>query len=328
MSGPNPFQKAERTQLFARLAIDGPTGAGKSWSALEVATVFAEHTGTRVAVIDTESGSAKLYADRFDFDVLEWAPPYDPRRLSEIIRSAVHDHGYGVVVVDSMTHFWTGEGGVLDIVEESGRKSYQGNKFAGWQVGTPAQRDMVETLLRVPAHVITTMRSKMEYVIVEDERGRKTPQKIGLAPEQRAGIQYEFTVVVDMDLDHKGVVTKSRCHDLADHLIQPGRMREFAETFAGWLGEGKALADAAVAAGLIARLDTIGDPDGRRAAKWEFVNRFGRPDQLREDQVDAATQLVASLVDVPPPDPDTDAPSASAADGDGLAEVTDLGGVA
>lgn len=310
---PNPFQKAERTQLFARLAIDGPTGSGKTWSSLEVASVFAKRDGTRIAFIDTESGSAKLYADRFDFDVLEWTPPYDPRELAKMIWSAVNDHGYGVVVVDSTTHFWTGEGGVLDIVEESGRKSFQGNKFAGWTVGTPAQRDMVETFLRVPAHVIVTMRSKMEYVL---EPGSKTPVKVGMAPEQRSGIEYEFTVVVDMDLDHKGIVSKSRCHELADKLVQPSHMREFAETFADWLNAGKALADASVSASLLGLLDSIADHDARKAAKWEFVNHFGRPDQLREDQVDEATAMVERLVG--------EAPAPEADDGP-EAEVVELG---
>lgn len=292
---PNPFQKAERTQLFARLAIDGPTGSGKTWSALEVATVFARRDGTRIAFIDTEAGSAKLYADRFDFDVLEWVPPYDPRRLAEMILSAVNDHGYGVIVVDSMTHFWTGEGGVLDIVEEAGRRTGGGNRFAGWQVGTPAQRDMVETFMRVPAHVIVTMRSKMEYVLVENERGQKVPQRVGMAPEQRAGIEYEFTMVVDMELDHKGLVSKSRAADLADVLIQPGHMPEFGGRFADWLQAGKALADASVSAGFLDRLNGIEDPTLRREAKWEFTNRFGRPDQLREDQVGSAEELVAGF---------------------------------
>jgi hypothetical protein len=293
MSAPNPFLKAERTQLFARLAIDGPTGAGKTWSALEVASVFAERTGSRIAFIDTESGSAKLYSDRFDFDVLEWRPPYDPRKLAAMVAQAVSEWGYQVIVVDSMTHFWTGEGGVLDIVEESGRKNGGGNRFAGWAVGTPAQREMIETFLRVPAHVITTMRSKMEYVIVEDERGRKTPQKLGMAPEQRAGIEFEFTVVVDMDIDHKGIVSKSRCDELADQLVQPGKMRDFASTFASWLSDGAALAGVEVSNGFLKRLNALPD-DLRKDAKAEFGSLFGRPDQLRADAVDKAERLVAS----------------------------------
>jgi hypothetical protein len=230
----NPFKKATKTQLKARVALAGPTGSGKTYTALEWATVLAD--GRPIAVVDTEHGSASLYSDRFEFDVLDWPPPYDPTALSATIRQAV-DAGYAVVVIDSLSHFWEGEGGTLDIADAAGQRS-GGNSFAGWKVATPALRHLVDTMLAADTHVLATMRSKMEWVLEEDSRGKKVPRKIGMAPVMRQGIEYEFTLVGDMDLEHRMMVSKSRCSSLADAVVQPGRGAEAAEEFLTWLTSG------------------------------------------------------------------------------------------
>lgn len=231
----NPFQKATKSQLKARVALDGPSGAGKTWTALEWAGVLAG--GGQVAVVDTEHGSASLYADTFDFDVLTWAPPYDPGRLADTIRTA-QKNGYQVLVIDSLSHFWEGEGGTRDIVDAAAERA-KGNTFAGWKVGTPALRNLIDTMLAADLHVIATMRSKMEYVLETDGRGKQVPKKVGMAPVMRAGVEYEFTLVGDLDLEHRIVITKSRCSALADTVVQPGRAAEAAEAFMGWLNEGE-----------------------------------------------------------------------------------------
>lgn len=231
------FAPATRHQLRARIAFDGPTGSGKTWSMLAWARALAGPEG-RIAVVDTERGSASLYSDRFAFDVLTWAPPYDPRKLAEVLRSA-EDEGYDVICVDSLTHFWKGEGGTLDIVEAAGSRS-GGNKFSGWSTGTPALRTLIDTMLGLDAHFLGTMRSKMEHVLMENSRGKLEPTKVGMQPEMRADIEYEFTLCVSMDLDHKGTVTKSRCEDLADALIPAGvtHLEDAASRFLGWLRDG------------------------------------------------------------------------------------------
>src|SRR4051812_27681116 len=155
MSRLNQAQQAIRTGQKARIALSGPTGGGKTWTALVIATELAGPDGT-VLVIDTERGSAALYSDAFKFDTIDWTPPYDPREVAETIREAAER--YDAIVVDSLTHFWQGEGGTLDIVESSASRSAGGNKFAGWKVGTPAQNSFVEAMLQADAHVIATMR--------------------------------------------------------------------------------------------------------------------------------------------------------------------------
>lgn len=230
----NPFAPASKAKLKARIALCGPTGSGKTWTALEWAAVLAD--GGPIALIDTEHGSASLYADHCKFDTMPWAPPYNPTALAETV-AQVPAWGYSVLIVDSLSHFWMGEGGTIDVADNAASR-FGGNSFAGWKVATPALRHLVDSMLAVDCHVIVTMRTKTEWIIEEDSRGKKAPRKIGLAPVMRDGIEYEFTLIGDMDLEHRVTVSKSRCSLLADKVIQPGRAAEAAATFAGWLSDG------------------------------------------------------------------------------------------
>lgn len=233
------FTQAKKQQLKARLALDGPTGAGKTWTALSIASVLAD--GGKVAMIDTEKRSGLFYANKFDYEYEDFREPYEPHRLISMLKDA-EASGFAVIIIDSFSHFWEGEGGMLDVVDAAASRS-GGNTFAGWKVGTPMQRNMVDTIIGLDMHVIVCMRSKMEYVIEEysDSKGNKKtrPKKIGMAPVQRTGVEYEFTVVGDMDLEHRITISKSRCDLLADQVIQPHREKEMAETFLGWLNDGE-----------------------------------------------------------------------------------------
>lgn len=212
------FTKAVKTERKLRMAITGPSGAGKTFSALAIAQAL----GDRIAVIDTEHGGATLYADEFDFDhvALESFAP-------EMYRTYLHgagQEGYPVVIVDTITHAWMGKDGVLETVDREKARSQRGNDFAAWQVGTKKQTEFVETLLSVPFHLIVTMRSKMDYVLEAGPNGKTSPKKLGMAPVQREGIEYEFDVIGDMDLSHTMVITKSRLRAMADRVVsQPGR---------------------------------------------------------------------------------------------------------
>jgi hypothetical protein len=281
------FQKATKKSVKARVGLEGPTGAGKSFTALQCGTAL----GERVAVIDTERGSASLYSDRFDFDVLEMAPPYEPQRLIEALEAAEKE-GYDVVIVDSLSHFWEGEGGTLDIADAATQRSGGGNSFAGWKVATPALRHLIDTMLGLDAHLIVTMRSKMEYVLEEDSRGKKVPRKVGLAPVMRNGVEYEFQIIGDLDLEHRLTISKSRCEALADQVFQPGRAVEMAQTFKQWLDTGEPAATRNDTDALVSRMNRLPDVI-RTATKEEFVKRFGRPTGLLESKLADAQQFVA-----------------------------------
>lgn len=221
------FTPAVRHEAKARVALIGPTGAGKTWTALEWAGVL----GDRVAVIDTENGSASLYSDQYRFDTATWPPPYDATKLVGAIRDAAAT--YDVIVVDSLTHFWQGDGGVLDIVDRAAQRA-RGNSFAGWKEGTPIWRALLDSLIYAPCHVIVTMRSKMEY-LQQEKDGRKTIEKVGMAPVARNDVEYEFTIVGDMDQSHKMTVTKSRCAPLADEVALPNQSKRLALILRDWL---------------------------------------------------------------------------------------------
>jgi hypothetical protein len=226
------FARAVKRQAKARVALAGPTGSGKTWNGL----VWATALGKRIAVVDTERSSASLYAPHFAFDVVDFQPPYDPARLVKLIRIAATE-GFDVLMIDSLSHFWEGEGGTLDIVDAAASRS-SGNQYAGWKIGTPALRHLVDTMLGCPMHLIVTMRSKMEYVLQTNDRGKQVPQKVGMAPVMRAGVEYEFTLVGDLDLEHRLTISKSRCDLLADWVAPKDRIQEAAERFAAWLDEG------------------------------------------------------------------------------------------
>jgi KaiC/GvpD/RAD55 family RecA-like ATPase len=228
------FQKATKHRMKARVAITGPAGSGKTTDALLFAQALAGDGG-RVAVIDTERGSASLYSDRFAFDTVDFVPPYDPRLLCDAIDAAA-DAGYEVLVIDSLTHFWAGEGGLLEQVDAA-----TGNKFAnGWKTATPIQNKMVEKILSFPGHVVATMRSKTAYV-VEDRGGKSVPRKVGQAPIQREGLEFEFTLVLDIDRDHSIGVSKSRCPELeSTNFFPASEILNLIDTFRTWLSEGDA----------------------------------------------------------------------------------------
>lgn len=230
------FLPASRHQLKGRIVLDGPTGAGKTFTALTMARELAGPDG-KIGFIDTERRSAELYSDQFEFQVLNWVPPYDPRKLAKVLKD--HDGLFDVMVLDSGTHFWKGEGGTLDIVEAAGQRA-GGNNYAGWNQGTPALRSMIDTMLGMECHFIMCLRSKMDYVLETNDKGKQVPRQVGMAPEMRNDINYEFTLAVSMDQSHQGTVTKSRCSTLADALIRPGDnyVIEAMDLFRTWLAEG------------------------------------------------------------------------------------------
>ncbi|HBM3185724.1 TPA: ATP-binding protein [Klebsiella oxytoca] len=199
------FEKAMRKKAKLRLALTGPSGSGKTYSALLVA----KGIGGRIAFIDTEKGSASLYSDIADFDVLELDPPFSPERFIKAIKSA-EDAGYDSLVIDSITHEWGGVGGCLELVDTISKAKYRGNSWSAWSEINPRHRLFLDAILRSPMHIIATMRSKTETAQVE-ENGRKKVAKLGMKSEQRDGVEYEFTTVLDIAHEtHHAIASKDR----------------------------------------------------------------------------------------------------------------------
>jgi hypothetical protein len=231
---PKPvFQRATKQQAKLRMALDGPAGSGKTFTGLIAATALCN--GGKIAVIDTEHGSASKYADMFAFDVLQLSN-FHPQHYIDGIRAA-EEAGYSVILVDSLSHAWEGEGGVLQLHEEATKRQRTENSYTAWRDVTPIHRDLVEAILQSKCHIIATMRSKMDYVQTKGDDGRTTIKKVGMAPVQRAGMEYEFDIVADLDVDHNMVISKTRCFAIADQVVSKPTAAWFG-VIKSWLGEG------------------------------------------------------------------------------------------
>ena len=226
------FTKATRQKAKLRLALTGPSGSGKTYSAL----LMAKGIGGKIACIDTERGSASLYEHVVPFDVLDLPPPYTPERYISAIKAA-EKAGYDVLIIDSITHEWSGVGGCLELVDEIARSKYRGNSWSAWNDVTPRHRALLDAILQSSLHIIVTMRSKTETAQVE-ENGRKKVAKLGMKAEQRDGFEYEMTVVLDITHDgHFANASKDRTGLFADRDPKPITEETGAEIL-GWLESG------------------------------------------------------------------------------------------
>ncbi|WP_318825980.1 ATP-binding protein [Providencia sp. PROV252] len=200
------FAKALRKKAKLRLALTGPSGSGKTYGALEIA----KGLGGKTAVIDTEKGSASLYSDRFNFDVLELDPPFTPERFIEAI-GAAQEAGYDNLIIDSITHEWSGSGGCLELLDGLAKAKYRGNTWSAWSEITPRHNAFLDAILRSDLHIIATMRSKTEAAQVDKGNGKKGVDKLGMKSEQRDGVEYEFTTVLDLNHEtHTAMASKDR----------------------------------------------------------------------------------------------------------------------
>ena len=259
------IRKARRSATKLRLLLTGPSGSGKTWGALQIA----KGIGGKCVVIDTEEGSSDLYDHLHDFDVIDLRPPFSPERYIEAIKAA-EEAGYEIIIVDSVTHCWSGSGGCLEILEDVAKAQFRGNTWSAFSVITPRWRAFVDKLLRSPAHIICSGRSKTETAQVDDH-GKKKVAKLGMKLEARDGLEFEFTCVLDVIHDgHYATVSKDRtglfAGDPKPITVDTGKR------LAEWLAGGHAVetpqpvddlevvekATAAIAdATTLARLDTI-----------------------------------------------------------------------
>lgn len=204
------FQKAKKEQIWAKILLNSPSGGGKTYSALRLATGMARKCGSRVAAIDTENKRIRYYANEFDFDDLQLDAPYSPEKYIKAIDEAV-DAGYKVLVIDSLSHEWSF---CLDLVN-----SMPGtNSYTKWKTVTPRHDAFKEKILQAPIHIIATVRGKDEYVL-EESNGKKVPKKIGLGYSQRDGLEFEYTVTLNLDQDtHHFSAAKDNTHLFEDRF--------------------------------------------------------------------------------------------------------------
>ncbi len=221
------FRKAQKSLSKARICLAGPAGAGKSYSAL----LLASGLGLKIAMIDTEHGSGDLYSDVLEYDIVQLSPPFECQKYLDAIQQAEKED-YGVIIIDSLSHAWAGEGGLLDLhtkIANTGKE----NSYTAWRQVTPLHNALIEAMLQSKCHIIATARSKMEYTIEKDTNGRTTIREVGLQPVFRDGIEFEFTLFLDLAQDHTAFATKDRTTLFDGKYFKI--TRETGETILAWL---------------------------------------------------------------------------------------------
>lgn len=208
----NLFNPAKITGSKLRLALTGVSGSGKTYSSLRIATGL----GGKIGVICTEHGRAKKYAEEFEYDVAEMTRPYSIDKYLHAITTAVEAE-YDVLIIDSLTHAWKF---LLEEVETAAVREFKGNEFRAWGKYTPVQNNFLDEILSFPGHLITTIRSKTEYAVEFNSNGKAVPRRIGMKPDQRGDLEYEFDMLIELDSNHVGKVIKDMTHMYQDSFIE------------------------------------------------------------------------------------------------------------
>lgn len=230
------IRKAERKQAKLRLALIGVAGCGKTTGAINIAAGM----GGKTVIIDTERKSADLFCHLADYDVLDLEKPFTPEKYIKAIHQC-ESSGYEIIIIDSLSHSWSGEGGVLDMQDNATKASVSKNSYMAWREVTPWHNKLIDTMLQSSAHIIVTMRAKTQYEVI-NENGKLKPVKIGLAPVQRDGMDYEFTTVLDIDKEsHLYSSSKDRTQLFEGKHEQLSR--QTGEMLIKWLNDGRPLSE-------------------------------------------------------------------------------------
>jgi hypothetical protein len=273
------FRTAQRRKAKLRLGLDGPSGSGKTFSALKIAYGI---TGdwTKIGMIDTEHGSGDLYAEELGpYGILTFDPPFQIERYIRAIKAAEKE-GFEVIIIDSLTHAWAGTGGLLDLHDAATEASSKKNSYVAWRNVTPLHNELIDTILQSSAHVIATMRTKVEYSQERDEEGRSVVRKLGMKPIQREGMDYEFTLVFDLSREHVATASKTRISEFDSWIGVPDETT--GEQLLAWLEHG---VDAAAPAPV---LPVETEPPAPAAAAGN-----GKPKTIGPDEVANIEAIIA-----------------------------------
>jgi hypothetical protein len=270
------IRKAERKQAKIRLALQGPSGSGKTYSSLLIAKGLVDDW-SKIVIIDTENFSADLYAHLSSFNVLSITPPYSPEKYIESITTCI-EAGMEAIIIDSVSHEWDGQGGILDI-----HGNMMGNSFTNWSKVTPRHNRFVQHILQCPTHVLGTIRSKQDWVLNQKD-GKYVPEKMGLKGVTRDGMDYEFTTVLELNIKHFATSSKDRTGLFAD---KPEFMptEEIGKAIKTWCGQGIASSQLKEAEQRIAECRSI----------KELVNVYDLYPELRKDLLNQFKQRKAEL---------------------------------
>jgi len=191
-------KKAKREKIYVKIGLIAPSGGGKTYGSLRLATGMAEEikniTGKKAKILmaNTESKRGYYYADEFDYDIVDIDPPYNPEKFVELIEFAVKE-GYDILIIDSSSHEWEGKGGCLELHQQAG------GTYQSWSRVTPRHNKFIQAMADSPIHIIATMRGKDQYEMTKDDKGKTNVQKLGVGAKQRDGFEYDLTCTFLID---------------------------------------------------------------------------------------------------------------------------------
>ncbi|MEU4703409.1 AAA family ATPase [Nonomuraea dietziae] len=230
------FTPPTREARKARVVLDGPTGSGRTWTALRMAQGF----GGSIGLVDTGRGAAALYSRDFDFLHLP-LNTFDPRVLIEVIAAAAEQR-IGTLIIDSASPFWASRGGLLALVDQAAKENHKGNNSLAWNQMRPLEWDLMDALMSFPGHLIVTLQVRTEYLVQEID-GQATPIKVGGKPEQRDNFDADFLFSGSLNMAHVLTVTKSRVVDVPVGSMFPQPGEDLAKVIAEWLADGVEVPD-------------------------------------------------------------------------------------
>ncbi len=320
------LKRAQRSKAYLKLGISAPSGGGKTLGALLVAYGLMkekypnesdEFRWNKIAVIDTENGSGELYAESDipkvgmkigAYNVVVLNPPFEADKYTQAVELC-QEAGMEVCIIDSTTHLWSGKGGLLE--QQSNIAKRTNNSYTAWRDITPQHNRFVDTMLQTPMHIIATMRAKQEYVLEKDSNGSTTVRKMGLEPEQRKGMEYEFTTFFEINAEHEAFGSKDRTSlfDQKTFVIDPS----IGQTLMRWLNGGSEKESVVVAvsrkaekeeavtkvkAEIIELCKTLGGSKNEilMALLKEYAPPNGNPNTMTDEE--ALSSLRADLLDM------------------------------
>lgn len=258
------LRKAERSQAKLRIGVSAPSGAGKTYSALLMASGMT--SWDKIALIDTENGRGDIYSDLGDYNIITLEAPFSPERYIEAIKSC-EEAGMEVIIIDSISHEWEGEGGCLEINESLANAKYRGNSWSAWNETTPRHRKFIEAIISSKAHIITTVRNKVDTIMTDD----KKVKKVGIKEITREGFEYEITVNFNIDRDtHKALPSKdnTQLFEGKDPFVITA---ETGKALIKWMKEGKKVKPAPKKPPVVTKQDVVDYLTNAGIAKKEMA---------------------------------------------------------
>jgi hypothetical protein len=202
------FEKAKREKVFVKILLFSPSGGGKSYSALRLATGMAKKCNSKIAYIGTEGSRDKYYANEFDYDLCQ-LDDYSITSYIDAIEDAI-DNGYKILIIDSISPEWQWLNDQHD--------KMTGNSFTNWGKLKPKHRKFMETILQSDIHIIACARGKTEWTL-EEQNGKQVPKKLGMGATQDKDISFDYTVSFQLDQStHNATVDKDNTHIFEDRI--------------------------------------------------------------------------------------------------------------